>query len=705
MNPRRPLVGPGEAAQRLGVTTRTVQRWLRQGRLPGVRVGGRIKVDADALPAPIAPQRRTAIRAIAIANRGEIVVRIARTCRELGIRSVALVAPDQNGAWWTEQADARVRLDGGAGAYLDVGAVVAAALASGAEALHPGYGFLAENPAFAEAVESAGLTWIGPPPEAVRLMGDKVAARRLAAHEGVPLLPGSDGRAQSDRALATAADRIGYPVLVKPVAGGGGKGMHVARVPADLREVLGRARREAATAFGDDRLLLERYLDRPRHVEIQVLFDRAGRGVHLGERECSLQRRHQKVLEESPSPALRSRAGASLRRAMGAAALQVAAAAGYVGAGTVEFLLDAERGDFFFLEMNTRLQVEHPVTELVTGRDLVADQVAVASGTALGQLTGDDARGRTLEGPSWGHAIEVRLYAEDAEQGFLPSGGRVAALRWPSGEGIRVDAGVGEGDEIGSRYDPLLAKIVVGGSDRPEAIERLRNALDATVVLGPVTNLRFLRWIVAADWFARGETFTDSIPPRWHPGAEAIPDVAWAAAARSLAGASGQPLAGWRLNAAARLRLRSGDEEHDVEVARERPPDADDFAVVREATRGEASAGEAPPGEALPVAHIDVAGRSVAFTLAPPPTVEAAVRHAGVSGSGSLAVTAPMPGRVIAVPAVEGAQVELHEPLVVLDAMKMENAVGASAAGTVAVVHVRPGQQVQKGDLLVEIAE
>jgi acetyl/propionyl-CoA carboxylase alpha subunit len=505
------------------------------------------------------------------------------------------------------------------------------------------------------------------------------------------VLPGSDGRAQSDRALAAAAERIGYPVLIKPVAGGGGKGMHVARVAADLRDLLGRARREAETAFGDDRLLLERYLDRPRHVEIQVLFDRAGRGVHLGERECSLQRRHQKVLEESPSPGLRSRSAEKLRGAMGEAALRVAAAAGYAGAGTVEFLLDSERGDFFFLEMNTRLQVEHPVTELVTGRDLVADQIAVAGGVPLVELTGGEALAATREGRAWGHAIEVRLYAEDAEQGFLPSGGRVAALRWPAGEGIRVDAGVGEGDEISSRYDPLLAKIVAGGSDRSEAIERLRKALDETVVLGAVTNLRFLRWIVAADWFARGETFTDSIPTRWHPGAAEVPVAAWAAAARSLAGAHHQPLAGWRLNAAPRLRLRSGDEERDIEVATDLAEDAEGLAVVA-------------PMDTSPTAYVDVAGRSVPFLLAPPPAVETAVRHASSSGSGSVAVTAPMPGRVIAVTAVEGAHVELHESLVVLEAMKMENAVAASAAGTVAAVHVRPGQQVQKGDLLVEIS-
>jgi len=552
-------VGPGEAARRLGVTTRTVQRWLRQGRLPSVAVGGRLKVAASAF-SPAAPGRRSAgaqessIRTILVANRGEIAVRIARTCRALGIRCLALVTADQTGTWWSEQADAAVALETD---YLDGAAIVTAALDAGADAIHPGYGFLAENAEFAEAVTGAGMTWIGPPPDAIRVMGDKVAARALATRLGVPLLPGSDGRRQSDRALASNADSIGYPILIKPAAGGGGKGMHVARVASELKDLLERSRREATASFGDDRLLLERYVDRPRHVEIQVLFDASGRGVHLGERECSLQRRHQKVVEEAPSPALRGRNGARLREAMGAAAVRLGEAAGYRGAGTVEFLID-DRGDFFFLEMNTRLQVEHPVTEFVTGRDLVAEQIAVAEGRTS---TDVDAS------PRWKHAIEARLYAEDAEEGYVPSTGKVVALEWPVGDGIRVDAGVGAGDEVGTRYDPLLAKIVVGGDDRNDAVRRLQAALTQTVVLGPVTNLRLLRWIASADWFAKGETWTDTLPTRWHPEPLAIPDSAWESAAGVLRGSLEPAVAGWRLNAPARLRVASGSEERSVDAS------------------------------------------------------------------------------------------------------------------------------------------
>jgi len=684
-------IGPGEAARRLGVSTRTVQRWLREGRLPGVRVGSRLKVDPVGLDAGGATDgSRPPIRTVLVANRGEIVVRIARTCRRLGIRCLALIAPDQEGAWWTEQADARVTFEG---AYLDADAIVEAARAAGADAIHPGYGFLAENAAFAEAVTAAGMTWIGPPASAIRLMGDKVEARRLAAREGVPLLPGSDGRRQSDRGLVGEAERIGYPVLIKPVGGGGGKGMHVARTAVDLRDFLTQARRESLAAFGDDRILLERYLDRPRHVEIQLLLDGRGEGMGLGERECSLQRRHQKVVEESPSSALR----VTVRRRMTEAALRVAGAAGYVGAGTVEFLLDQESGEFFFLEMNTRLQVEHPVTELVTGRDLVADQLAIADGARLRDLepTVTGVRGRVTRAQGfggWDHAIEVRLYAEDADQGFLPAGGRVVALAWPSGEGVRVDAGVGPGDEVGTGYDPLLAKIVAGGKDRREAVRRLGQALEGTRVLGLVTNLAFLRWIAAADWFARGETFTDTIPTRWHPEVGPPPDEAWRSAAAAIVTDSSGSMTGWRLNAGPRLRLRSDGEERSLEMASGASSPAG-TAVLERAANGR------------PVAHVDVGGRSVAFTLAPPPTVESATRQAGHRGRGSRAVTAPMPGRVIAVAVGAGDAVEIHTPLVVLEAMKMENAVTASTEGTVAAVLVRPGMQVQKGDLLVEISE
>ena len=468
-------LSPSQAAARIGATTRSVQRWIASGRLPARRVGGRWRVASDAIDAFAAsatPSRTetapgTPIRTLFIANRGEIANRITRTCERLGIRAVV---PATEGV--------------GALDLLDVAAVVDAAQAAGADALHPGFGFLAENADFAEAVIAAGIRWVGPPPEAIRVMGDKATARRLAASLGVPVLAGYDEPDASDDALIAAAADVGFPLLVKPAAGGGGKGMRTVRGPEALPDALAAARREAAAAFDDDRLILEHLVVGARHVEIQVLFDGHGAGIHLGERDCSIQRRHQKILEETPSPAV----DAALRDRLGEAALTLGRAVGYVSAGTCEFLLDTH-GRPTFLEMNTRLQVEHPVTEMVTGRDLVADQLHVAAGGRL------DSRTRTAV-ESTGHAVEVRLYAEDAESRFLPATGRIEALRWPSGEGIRVDAGIELGSEIGGRFDPMLAKIVAWGPDRAAAFERLARALDGTVVLGVVTNLRFLRWLV-----------------------------------------------------------------------------------------------------------------------------------------------------------------------------------------------------------------
>jgi acetyl/propionyl-CoA carboxylase alpha subunit len=371
-----------------------------------------------------------ALRTLFIANRGEIVRRIARTARRLGIEPVA---PDES----------RSGLD-----LLHIGAVVAAARAANADALHPGFGFLAENADFAQAVIDAGIKWVGPPPAAIRAMGDKGAARRLAVSLGIPVVPGYDEADQSDAALTRAATAIGYPILVKPAAGGGGKGMRTVRSEDRIADALAGARREAVAAFGDDRLILERLLEGPRHVEVQVLFDGSGHGIHLGERDCSLQRRHQKILEESPSPAVTP----AIRERLTAAALALAGGVGYVSAGTCEFLL-TDRGERFFLEMNTRLQVEHPVTEFVTGVDLVEQQLRVAEGRPL-ELDQGDVDARLAAG---GHAIEVRLYAEDAEAGFLPATGRVERLAWPAGDGIRVDAGIDEGTEVGGRFDPMLA--------------------------------------------------------------------------------------------------------------------------------------------------------------------------------------------------------------------------------------------------------
>ncbi len=674
-------LSPSQAAARIGTTTRSLQRWILTGRLPARRVGGRWRVASDALdalvapagaspisPAPAAASNAVALRSLFVANRGEIAARIVRTCDRLGIRAVV---PDAEGP---------SALD-----LLEPGAVVASALAAASDAVHPGYGFLAERPEFAEAVIAAGLRWVGPPPAAIRAMGDKAAARRLAASLGLPVLPGYDGDDQSEAALRRAARRIGLPLLIKPAAGGGGKGMRVVRSLSELASALGASRREAGGAFGDDRVILERFVEGPRHVEVQVLFDAAGGGVHLGERDCSIQRRHQKVLEETPSPAV----GEELRARLGAAALRLAGAVGYVSAGTCEFLL-ADDGSFWFLEMNTRLQVEHPVTEAITGRDLVADQLRIAGGERLESLGLDQAAADAARATG-GHAVEVRLYAEDPESGFLPATGRVAALRWPAGPGLRVDAGVSPGAGVGGRFDPLLAKIVAHGADRPEALDRLAAGLDDTLVLGLVTNLRFLRWLVRQPAVREGEARIDTLASIWPPAPLAasatlpMPDQAWAVAARSigdalLGSAGDDPWAGgWRLNAPPILRLATDAAERAVPVPLG-PVGGDAQVVQRDG-----------------VAHVDVDGRSVAFRLAPPPDVDRAARAAAahLTGGRSL-VAAPMPGSVVAVHVSIGDAIEAGDPVVTLGAMKMEHVVAAPSSGHVTAVGVRVGDQVSR---------
>jgi acetyl-CoA/propionyl-CoA carboxylase biotin carboxyl carrier protein len=662
-------LSPSQAAARIGATTRTVQRWITTGRLPARRVGGRWRVAIDAIDAfmetgTVADAHRPAIRSLFIANRGEIAVRIARTCRRLGIGAIAPAT------------DGPAALD-----LLDIEAVVGAAQASGADAVHPGFGFLAENPGFAEAVGRAGLTWVGPPPSAIQAMGNKAAARQLARSLGVPVLAGYDGADQANATLVSAAERIGFPVLVKPAAGGGGKGLRIVRDPGQLPEALSASRREAQAAFGDDRLILERLVEGGRHIEIQVLFDAAGRGVHLGERDCSLQRRHQKVLEEAPSRAVDD----GLRRRLGEAALALGRAVGYVGAGTCEFLVD-DRGAFSFLEMNTRLQVEHPVTECVTGRDLVADQLRIAAGDPLA-LEPDEASRST------GHAIEVRLYAEDAEDGFLPATGRIEALRWPSGDGIRVDAGIELGSEIGDRFDPMLAKVIAWGPDRRTALEQLGAALDSTVVLGVVTNLRFLRWLVRQPVVRDGDVRTDTLDRIWPPDDWAertvIPSEAWAIAASALIERDDtEPWGGgWRLNADSSVRL-----------------EAEGVAQVAAPRVGAEAATWVRIGS---VVHVDVAGRSVAFGVAPPPDVEraarAAIAHHPAGELGPTDVTAPMPGAVVSVYRELGDAVEAGDPVVTLEAMKMEHVVKAPIPGRLAELRVRPGEQVARGQVLAII--
>jgi excisionase family DNA binding protein len=672
---------PRQVAEQLGVTVRTVQRWISDGRLPAARVGGRMRVSRSSLaavaeggmtaggttaPARHANGRVRHLTAVLIANRGEIAVRVARTVRALGLRAIGIHAADDRPP---EGMDLVLAVPG----YLDADAILDAARQAGADALHPGYGFLAENPGFAEAVGQAGLAWVGPPPAAIAAMGDKGAARRTAAEHGVPVLPGYDGIDQDDARLETEAERLGYPLLVKPSAGGGGKGMRVVREASALGEALDAARREAARAFGDDRLILERLLDGPRHVEVQVLFDEEGSGVHLGERDCSAQRRNQKIVEESPGPSV----DAGLRARLGTAALTVAAAAGYVGAGTVEFLLGKD-GRFWFLEMNTRLQVEHPVTEALTGRDLVADQLRIAAGEQLGLAQEQVSLS--------GHAMEARLYAEDPESGFLPATGHIVRLRWPAG--MRVDTGLREGDEVTDRYDPLLAKLIAHAPTRDEALARLRAALGQTRVLGVRTNLRFLRWLLDHPAMRDGEVRTDTIDSLQLPDPPRADDGTWRAAA-SAAGEllpSGAWGHGWRANASRIVRLRHGEEERSMPV--EAAPTTNSVAVD------------------LPSAtiHVDVEGQSLEFAIAAPPTVDEAVRHAAAHLGGRAALTAPMPGRVIAVRTTVGASVSAHATVLVIEAMKMEHAVVTPLAGRVTQLHVREGQQVRRGDLLAEVS-
>ena len=668
-------LNPREVAQRLGTTTRSVQRWIATGKLPARRVGGQWRVANDALVAfgavtGPAEMGDRPIRTLFVANRGEIAARIRRTCDRLAIRAVV---PETDGP--------------GALDLLDASAVVAAALGIGADGLHPGFGFLAENADFAELVERSGIRWVGPPPTAIRAMGDKAAARRLASTLGVPTLVGYDDPDQSDDALSVAAGRIGYPVLIKPAAGGGGKGMREVRDPDRLLDALAAARREALTAFGDDRLILERLVEGGRHVEIQVLFDAHGSGVHLGERDCSLQRRHQKILEETPSPGV----DAILRARLGAAALTLAGGVGYVSAGTCEFLVD-DRGEPAFLEMNTRLQVEHPVTELVTGRDLVADQLRIAAGERLGfDQAAADRRS--------GHAVEVRLYAEDAEDGFLPATGRIEALRWPSGEGIRIDAGVEVGDVVGGRFDPMLAKIIAWGPEREAALDRLARALDETSVLGLVTNLRFLRWLVREPVVLAGEARTDTLDRIWPPDdwatRTAIPDAAWMAAATALSvGAqSTDPWSGgWRLNARPVLTIESDGVRRRVAI------DPDAIAVA------EPPAMTARAGNVL---HLDLDGRSIAFRIAPPPDIDASARaaatYATAGASGRAELLAPMPGSVLRIHVAPETIVSPGDPVVTLEAMKMEHVVAATVQGRVTEIRVRPAEQVTRGQLLAVI--
>jgi 3-methylcrotonyl-CoA carboxylase alpha subunit len=644
-----------------------------------------------------------------IANRGEIAVRIIRACRELGIESVAVYSEADEGAMHRRLAD-EAHFIGPAPAsesYLNIERIVEAIEASRAQAVHPGYGFLAESAPFARAVEGVGAVWVGPPPEAMDLMGFKVRAKELARRADVPTVPGYDGEEQGEERLAEEAGRVGFPVLVKASAGGGGRGMRAVARPEDFLEAVRGARREAETSFGDGSVFLEKLIEDPRHVEVQVIGDEEGDVLHLYERECSIQRRHQKVVEEAPSPALNP----ELREAMCSAAVRLAREAGYRNAGTVEFLLDGE--DFFFLEMNARLQVEHPVTELVTGLDLVHLQLAVAVGEPL-PLSQEEVSLR-------GSAIETRLYAED-ENG-LPTGGRLLALAPAEGPGVRNDAGFEAGDEISLHYDPMLAKLVVYAPDRTSAVRRLRRALRDYAVLGLSTNLPLLRRVADHPAFAAGETtvrfleehrLTDA-PPEPPVPREA---VLLAAAGEISRGASAEPFAAgpWRNLGAVRLRYRAGEREYEVEAERSdsgrlRLRLDDHEALVEplfaENGRLHALVDEKPAVAALAFDGLDVlvsmGGESYRLAKPPPPDVDGV--GPGETSAPGASLTAPMPGTVVRVLVGEGDEVEEGQLLLVLEAMKMEQPVAAPHAGRVVSLPYGEGALVPGGAVLAEIEE
>jgi acetyl-CoA/propionyl-CoA carboxylase biotin carboxyl carrier protein len=659
--------------------------------------------------------------AVLVANRGEIAVRIIRTLRALGVRSVAVYSDADAGARHVQAADLAIRLGPAPAAesYLNAEAILAAAASSGAQAVHPGYGFLSENAAFARACAAAGLVFIGPPPAAIEAMGDKIAAKATVAAAGVPVVPGVGAAGMSDTDLAAAVAQIGFPVLIKPSAGGGGKGMRLVRVASELPAALEGARREARAAFGDGTLLAERYVERPRHIEIQILADGHGHVIHLGERECSLQRRHQKIIEEAPSPLLDD----ARRATMGAAAVEAARSVGYVGAGTVEFIVSGDApGDFYFLEMNTRLQVEHPVTELVTGWDLVELQVRVAAGEPL-PVRQDQVR-------LTGHAIEARVYAEDPARGFLPTGGKVLALREPDLPHVRVDSGLAENTTVSSAYDPMLAKVIAHGPDRQQALRRLDGALAGMAVLGVTTNIAFLRALLSHPDVVAGRLDTGLVE-RAVPGspAPAIPEDVLAAAALAHMllleprGSLRSPWDipdGWRVGGPAwtTVRLTSGTGEAVPVRIRGRA------CATAEVCVGGADPGPARAefqGGALVVtyrgrtqryvyAHTGTAtghgtawlGRDgYAWALAEEEPLAAGPADA-VSGDG--VVRSPMPGTVLAVKTARGERVRAGQPLLIVTAMKMEHTVSAPADGVVAELTAAVGQQVGLDETLAVIS-
>ncbi|NNE86057.1 MAG: acetyl/propionyl/methylcrotonyl-CoA carboxylase subunit alpha [Alphaproteobacteria bacterium] len=652
------------------------------------------------------------ISSLLIANRGEIAVRVMRTARRMGIRTIAVYSEADAGAMHVAEADEAVCVGppSPTESYLNMEAVLGAARDSGAEAIHPGYGFLSENAAFAEACQEAGIIFVGPSAASIRAMGDKAAAKAAMEGAGVPLVPGYHGDDQTPKVLAGEAKKIGFPVLIKASAGGGGRGMRIVRDAVEFTDALASAKREAKGAFGDDRVIIEKYLERPRHIEVQMFGDTQGNVVHLFERDCSLQRRYQKVIEEAPAPGM-----SDARRAeIGAAAIAAAKSIDYVGAGTVEFIVDAAAGGadgpFYFMEMNTRLQVEHPVTELITGTDLVEWQLRVASGERL--PLNQERITQT------GHAVEARLYAEDPSRDFLPAAGRLVHLQWPAGDGIRIDTGVRNGDSIAVEYDPLIAKMIAHGPDRETALHRLHAAMCELQLVGPITNQAFLADALAHPAFIEGEIDTNFIAE--HRSA-LLPTEASMSNANILAALAflleerghSQVLRGgdahspwnitdsWRPNLPARDRveLQYGDTDISVDLMN------DGRGWQANLSNGDSSlpVGQLPEGVAV---YRD--GHTLILTDGPRQQrlthivpLEQADRGEGAGGG----LSAPMPGKVVQALVAAGDSVIRGQTVMILEAMKMEHAISAPADGVVADVFFNAGDQVDEGVELLRLAK
>ncbi len=642
---------------------------------------------------------------VLVANRGEIALRVMRTAKRMGLRTIAVYSDADRNAWHVAAADEAVHIGGSAAAesYLRIDAIIDAAKRTGAEAIHPGYGFLSERAAFAEACAAAGIVFVGPPAGAIKAMGLKDAAKDIVSRAGVPVVPGYQGDDQSPERLAKEAAGVGYPLLIKAVAGGGGKGMRKVEAAADFAKALEGAKREALAAFGDERVLIEKFVTNPRHVEVQVFADAHGHAVHLFERDCSLQRRHQKVIEEAPAPGM----NAETRAAMGAAAVQAALAIGYRGAGTVEFIVDSSRGlrpdGFFFMEMNTRLQVEHPVTEEITGLDLVELQFRVAAGERLPAQSAIALNG---------HALEARLYAEDPAKNFLPSIGALRRLGLPSGD-IRVDAGVREGDAVTMFYDPMIAKVIAHGATRDEARLKLARAMEQVEVAGVKTNAAFVARCLRDPAFAAGDIDTGFIDRNMaalapKPGAARPEDIALAAKGVLLASASALP-GPWGINDTFRIGgagfdlVRFADGEAAIRGDRVEVGDAGFTVTARlEGNRLKGAIDgarfdvwfEASPSGVTFIRN----GETRTLALHDPFDVE----EAGDTRGGDI--VAPMPGKVIQMLAEAGRAVKRGAPVAVLEAMKMEHTLTAPADAKVAEVLAKPGDQVIEGMLLVRFA-